>query len=72
MRWIATVVLFFFSIAVQAQCAMCKATIENNHSKEHAGLAAGLNFGILYLLVTPYLIIGVIAFVWYRYSKHAK
>ncbi|PGH38259.1 MAG: hypothetical protein CRN43_16250 [Candidatus Nephrothrix sp. EaCA] len=72
MRWIGAVVLFFFSMAAQAQCAMCKATIENNNSHEHAGLAVGLNFGILYLLVVPYLIIGVIALVWYRSSKHAK
>lgn len=72
MRGLMAVVLFLFSVAAQAQCAMCKATVENNNSTEQAGLATGLNFGILYLLVVPYLIIGVIAFVWYRTSKNGK
>lgn len=72
MRLVLIVLLFLFSMAAQAQCAMCKATIENNNSNDHAGLAVGLNFGILYLFVVPYLIIGVIALMWYRSSKHAR
>ncbi len=52
-----------------AQCAMCRATLENNVSNGDIGIAAGINFGILYLFVTPYLAIGIIAFMWYRTSK---
>ena len=52
-----------------AQCAMCRATLENNVSNGQVGIAAGINFGILYLFVTPYLAICVIAFFWYRTSK---
>lgn len=54
---------------VVAQCAMCRATLENNVSNGNVGIAAGINFGILYLFVTPYLAICVIAFLWYRTSK---
>ena len=32
-----------------AQCAMCRATLENNLSNGNVGIAAGINFGILYL-----------------------
>ena len=52
-----------------AQCAMCKATLENNISQGNPGIAAGINFGILYLLVTPYLAIMLIGFFWFRASK---
>lgn len=52
-----------------AQCAMCRATIENNLSNGDVGIGASLNFGILYLFVMPYLAIGVVGFFWYRNSK---
>jgi hypothetical protein len=52
-----------------AQCAMCRATLENNLSNGNAGIALGINFGILYLLSAPYLAVGVIAFFWYKMSK---
>lgn len=54
---------------VTAQCAMCRATIENNVSDGVTGLASGLNLGIMYLFMTPYLVVSVIAFMWYKKSK---
>jgi hypothetical protein len=57
-----------------AQCAMCRTTIENNVSAGDTSLASGLNLGIMYLFFAPYLVIGVIAYLWYRNSKkeHGK
>ena len=55
--------------AAQAQCAMCRATVENNISSGENRIGSGLNTGILYLMVTPYLVIGVIGYFWYRNSK---
>ena len=52
-----------------AQCAMCRATLENNLSNGDIGIGANLNFGILYLFVMPYLAISVVGFFWYRNSK---
>jgi len=52
-----------------SQCAMCRATIENNVSNGEIGIGASLNFGILYLFVMPYLLIGTVAFLWYKHSK---
>lgn len=52
-----------------AQCAMCRTTLENNVSNGNIGIAAGINFGILYLFFAPYLAVAVIAWLWYRTSK---
>ena len=67
---IAILTIFLTSvIEVSAQCAMCRATLENNVSNGNPGIALGINFGIMYLFFTPYLAIGVIAYLWYRTSK---
>ncbi len=52
-----------------AQCAMCRASLENNISDGSAGLSAGLNTGILYLFFTPYLLVTLIGLLWYWKSK---
>jgi len=52
-----------------AQCAMCRATVENNVNNGEIGIASSLNFGILYLFAAPYLVVMVIGFLWYRNSK---
>ena len=57
------------TVSSYAQCAMCRATLENNVSNGDIGIGASLNFGILYLFVMPYLAIGVVAYLWYRNSK---
>ena len=70
MKRLITVVVFFFAVtSVSAQCAMCRATLENNISNGDIGIAAGINNGILYLLFAPYLAIAVIGYLWYRTSK---
>lgn len=61
-----TLTLSFANVStVEAQCPMCRMSAESN--LENGGEAGkGLNKGILYLLATPYLMIGGIAFFWYR------
>ncbi|MEM9928747.1 MAG: LPXTG cell wall anchor domain-containing protein [Bacteroidota bacterium] len=51
-----------------AQCPMCRATAESNLANGGTE-GRGLNNGILYLLGMPYLLIGTIAFVWWRNRK---
>lgn len=68
-RIFTLLILLSAASASSAQCAMCRATLENNVSQGDIGIAAGINFGILYLLVIPYLAIGIIAWFWYRASK---
>jgi hypothetical protein len=55
-----------------SQCAMCRATLENNLSNGDAGIAAGINFGILYLFFAPYLAIAAIAFFWFRAARRRR
>ena len=55
-----------------AQCAMCRATVENNVSHGDTTVGAGLNMGILYLFSAPYIALGILGFVWYRYAKKKK
>jgi len=55
-----------------AQCAMCRASVENNVSNGDTSIGAGLNSGILYLFVMPYLLAAVIGYFWYKSSKKKK
>lgn len=53
---------------VNAQCPMCKMSAQSN--LENGGTAGkGLNKGILYLFAAPYLMVGGLAFMWYRNNK---
>ncbi len=55
-----------------AQCAMCRASVESNVQTQDSQVGAGLNSGILYLMSIPYILIGTVGFIWYRYSKTSK
>lgn len=61
-------ILFFLlliSSLANAQCAMCKAVIEGGEES----VAEGVNNGITYLMVFPYLLIGLLLFFLYRHRK---
>lgn len=64
--------LYFVQTAVSAQCAMCRASVENNVSNGDTSVGAGLNSGILYLFVMPYLMAMVIGFFWWKSAKKKK
>lgn len=73
LQWLAFAILFvfFFSDGAMAQCAMCKGAVETNMSTGRNVIGNGINAGIAYLFVFPYLTVGVIAYLWYRNSKKA-
>lgn len=52
-----------------AQCPMCRATAESNLANGGTE-GRGLNNGILYLLLMPYVLIGTVAFLWWRNRKN--
>lgn len=56
------------NIEIWAQCAMCRATVETSASNG-GDLVAGLNAGIIYLATIPYLMLGGLAYFWYRSSR---
>ena len=61
--------LFSGSPELMAQCAMCRSVVESTMSNGRSVVASDLNFGIVYLLVIPYLLVAGIAYFWYRNSK---
>ena len=58
--------------AAYGQCAMCRATVENNVNSGENRVGAGLNTGILYLMLVPYACFAVIGFFWYRNSRRQR
>lgn len=59
-----------FSITTNAQCAMCRAALE---SEGNQAKAKGINDGIVYLMVIPYLLFVIVAFAVYKmYTKKNK
>ncbi|MGV6830993.1 MAG: hypothetical protein ACWA5P_05475 [bacterium] len=57
--------LFVF-FQTSAQCAMCRAVLE---SEEGQKTAEGINNGIVYLMLIPYLLVGGLGYVLYRQYK---
>jgi hypothetical protein len=52
-------------LQLQAQCSICTKTA----SQLGEGPAQGLNAGIIYLMVTPLALIGIIGFKWWKREK---
>lgn len=67
------VVLVVISVTYStAQCAMCRGSVESSMGNGRNNVGVGLNTGILYLFIVPYLTVGVVAYFWYRTSKKAQ
>ena len=66
---VLVITLLVITPDLMAQCAMCRGTVESTVSNGRSVIASELNFGILYLLVIPYLIVATIGYLWYRNSK---
>ncbi|TXE06754.1 hypothetical protein ES711_12430 [Gelidibacter salicanalis] len=61
--------LFTF-VNTNAQCAMCRAVLE---SEDGQSTAKGVNDGIVYLMVIPYLLVGGIGLAIYmKYFRKKK
>ncbi|MGB0891978.1 MAG: hypothetical protein ACPGUU_06465 [Flavobacteriaceae bacterium] len=66
--FILILVLFLSVERSLAQCAMCKAVVENGDQS----MAEGLNDGITYLMVVPYILVAVLFYFIYRHKKNVK
>jgi len=73
MRVKFVIILILFLLVVtptEAQCAMCRAVLE---SEEGQGTAKGVNDGIIYLMMIPYILVGGLGYFIYRIlSKKEK
>lgn len=59
------VILLLVQVGAEAQCAMCTKTASQLGEKP----ALGMNQGILYLMGAPFLIVGFIAYRWWKNQK---
>lgn len=67
------IILFIgLGLDAEAQCAMCKAQLESADNASANAKNTGINSGILYLMLFPYILIGAIAYMWYRSSQKNK
>jgi len=70
MKKILAILLIIFFIAAYtpaatAQCSVCTKSVQQLGEKP----AKALNTGILYLMLTPFLIVGVIGYRWWKSNK---
>ncbi|MUP44501.1 hypothetical protein E0K83_01920 [Gramella sp. BOM4] len=56
-------IIFLVPEVSEAQCSMCRAVLESDVDQS---AAKGINDGILYLMIFPYVLIGGIAYFIYR------
>lgn len=69
MKKILSLILFILSFQfMNAQCAMCKAVVESGEVSQ----AEGLNSGILYLMVFPYILVGTLLYFIIKYRRRFK
>lgn len=53
------IVLFLMPNILEAQCAMCKASLESSQGQKNS-VAGGINQGIIYLMIVPYVLLAFI------------
>ena len=62
-----SILLLLLTVAVNAQCVMCRAVADSNNSLDDGNnIAEGLNNGILYLMAIPYVLLLTLGWVFFR------
>jgi hypothetical protein len=60
---------FFYSLLSQGQCAMCRASLQNEGNK---AAAEGVNDGIVYLMAIPYILVAAVFYAVWRLKQKKK
>ena len=69
-KYIILILVLLFSIQIDAQCAMCRAVLE---SEDGQSAAKGINDGIIYLMLIPYILVGGIGYIiYYKFFRQKK
>lgn len=63
------VMSIFLSLDVDAQCAMCKEVAQDASDESGNAVGLGLNNGIKFLLIIPYILFGVFITVFFRKKR---
>jgi len=57
------------SAGANAQCAMCRAALANSDGNVKA---EAVNNGIIYLMIIPYLLVGIVGYAVYKLRQNIK
>lgn len=68
-HYLYSVLIFLASNSAVAQCAMCRAALE---SSDGGIKPEAVNNGIMYLMIFPYLLVGLVGYAVYRMRKKKK
>ncbi|HET8885724.1 MAG TPA: hypothetical protein VFM70_05155 [Salinimicrobium sp.] len=68
-KTLLTFLLILAPFLVEAQCSMCRAVLESQDSME---TAEGINNGIIYLMVFPYLFFAGLGIFIYKNRKKSS
>lgn len=63
------IAFFLLPIISSAQCAMCRASLESSGNQTQA---EAVNDGIVYLMIIPYVLIGLVGVFIYRMYRKKK
>jgi hypothetical protein len=69
--FVGLVILMIVSVSTSAQCAMCAGQVESATSAG-SSIALGVNKGVLYIFMMPYLIMGTLGYFWWRGRKKGQ
>jgi len=62
---VAAFIICLFAQVSVAQCSICAKSVQQMGTKP----AEGFNHGILYLMMIPYAVIGVVGFKWWKNNR---
>ena len=69
LRFLFILFFLFIVLPAESQCAMCRAVLE---SEDGGAAAKGINNGIVYLMLFPYLLVGGVGYIIYRMRRKYK
>ena len=61
-----SVIILLLSVNTNAQCAMCRAALDNDANVEQA---KAVNDGIVFLMAVPYLLVALVGYFVYKMRK---
>lgn len=66
---VLTFVFCLIPFALNSQCAMCRASLQNEANK---AAAEGVNDGIVYLMAIPYILVAAVFYAVWRLKQKKK
>ena len=74
-KLLVSIVLVTLASVAHAQCPMCKTALTSNRGQQSLNkpvVGNGINKGILFLLATPYVLVGTAGAVYFNYRRKQR